>query len=252
MQEKEDSEPRAHILERGEYDKPQDEVGIGVPEFLPGLAENAPPNRLGLAQWLTAPDHPLTARVTVNRMWQEIFGAGLVKTSEDFGTQGESPSHSELLDWLAVTFVESGWNMKALYKKMLMSSTYRQSSRVTPEMQERDPENRLLARGSRYRLDAEVLRDLALPHQRFAEPESGRSRRSPLATGGNLAGGGLYQFEHPDLLSRSRERRTSANGLHFLETNGAAAESRDLRCAESRGLRGAPGTEPTRRCRRWC
>ena len=162
MEDKKDAEPKAHILERGEYDKPQEEVGIGVPEFLPRLAENAPPNRLGLAQWLVDPDHPLTARVTVNRIWQEIFGTGLVKTSEDFGTQGEPPSHPELLDWLAVTFVESGWDMKALYRMLLMSATYRQSSRVTPELKERDPENRLLARGSRYRLDAEVLRDLAL------------------------------------------------------------------------------------------
>ena len=173
MEEKKDSTPRAHILDRGEYDKQLEEVGIGVPAFLPSLPKNAPPNRLGLAQWLTNPNHPLTARVTVNRIWQEIFGTGLVKTSEDFGTQGESPSHPELLDWLAVNFVNNGWDTKALYKSILMSATYRQSSKVSPDLLKKDPENRLLARGSRYRLDAEVLRDLALHTSGLLDPKVG-------------------------------------------------------------------------------
>ncbi len=156
-------EPRqAHILERGEYTEKREKVASQVPEWIsPALAE-APPNRLGLAQWLVAPDHPLTARVTVNRFWQQFFGTGLVKTSEDFGVQGEQPTHPELLDWLAVDFIESGWDVKRFLKQLVMSATYRQSSRVTPAKLEIDPENRLLARGARFRLDAETIRDQAL------------------------------------------------------------------------------------------
>ncbi len=162
MQEKAETPATAHVLDRGEYDKALDEVGAGVPDFLPPLPEGAPANRLGLARGLVSGQHPLTARVMVNRMWQELFGVGLVRTAEDFGTQGEPPSHPRLLDWLAIHFVESGWDMKALYREIMLSATYRQSARVTPELRQRDPENRLLARGPRFRLDAEVLRDQAL------------------------------------------------------------------------------------------
>ena len=161
MQER--KKPRqAHILERGQYTEKRDKVASRIPEWIsPPLAE-AQDNRLGLAQWLVKADHPLTSRVTVNRYWQQLFGTGLVKTSEDFGVQGEHPSHPELLDWLALDFIESGWNVKRFLKRLAMSSTYRQSSRVTPEKLALDPENRLLARGSRFRLDAEVIRDQAL------------------------------------------------------------------------------------------
>jgi hypothetical protein len=129
---------------------------------LPPLPEGAPLDRLGLAQWLIAAEHPLTARVQVNRLWLQLFGNGLVKTADDFGSQGELPNHPELLDWLAVEFREGGWNVKAMMRMMVTSATYRQSSRVTPELVQRDPENRLLARGPRFRLDAETLRDQAL------------------------------------------------------------------------------------------
>jgi len=155
-------EPKpAFILNRGEYDQRREKVGRAVPAFLPPLPAAAPRNRLGFAQWLVAPEHPLTARVAVNRLWLEVFGTGIVKTAEDFGAQGEPPSHPDLLDWLAVQFREDGWDVKRLMKRLVMSSTYRQSSRVTPETQAKDPANRLLARGPRFRLDAEMLRDQA-------------------------------------------------------------------------------------------
>ena len=161
MQEREEIRP-AHVLGRGSYDQPQEEIGRGVPAVLPSLPEGAPVNRLGLAQWLVAPDHPLTARVTVNRFWQACFGTGIVKTTEDFGAQGEFPSHPQLLDWLAVEFIDSGWDVKHLMKLIVTSSTYRQSSRSSAELNERDPGNRLLARGPRLRLRAQEIRDQAL------------------------------------------------------------------------------------------
>ena len=151
-----------HMLARGEYDKPGDAVTPAVPSILPPLPKDAPTNRLGLAKWLLSPDHPLTARVTVNRFWQQYFGVGLVKTTEDFGVQGERPSHRELLDWLATEFIQSGWDVKHLQRLIVTSATYRQSSKIRPELLGRDPENRLLAHGPRFRVDAEVLRDMTL------------------------------------------------------------------------------------------
>ena len=152
------------VLMRGEYDKPMSDrpVQANVPKILGGLPEGLPQNRLGLARWLVSRENPLTARVTVNRFWSQLFGSGLVKTIEDFGAQGEYPSHPRLLDWLAVEFMESGWNVKQLFRTIVMSQTYRQSSSLTAEAFARDPDNRLLARGPRHRLDAEVIRDSAL------------------------------------------------------------------------------------------
>lgn len=152
----------AHVLNRGEYDQPGERVERGTPAALLPMPNDAPANRLGFAQWLTDPGHPLTARVVVNRVWQQYFGTGIVETAEDFGSQGAWPSHPELLDWLAVEFVESGWDVKHLHRLIVTSAAYRQSSRVTPELLEADPSNRLVARGPRFRLDAEVVRDQAL------------------------------------------------------------------------------------------
>jgi hypothetical protein len=163
MVSKELAKPRpAYVLLRGEYDKHGEPVGPGVPSVLPSLPPADQTNRLTFARWLVDPSHPLTARVTVNRFWQQFFGTGLVKTSEDFGSKGEWPSHPELLDWLATDFMSNGWDVKRLVRLIVTSSTYRQDSKVTPTLFARDPENRLLARGPRLRLDAEVVRDNAL------------------------------------------------------------------------------------------
>src|SRR5262249_13755511 len=150
------------VLTRGQYNKPAAKVEAGTPAVLPPFAADLPVNRLGLARWLTSREHPLTARVTVNRLWQQFFGVGLVKTVEDFGVQGERPVHPELLDWLANEFMESGWDVKHLVRLIVTSATYRQSSRVTAALFEREPDNRLLARGPRHRLPSWMIRDQAL------------------------------------------------------------------------------------------
>lgn len=153
---------KTYLLRLGQYDRPGIEVQADVPSALGAMDPDAPANRLGFARWLVSPEHPLTARVAVNRYWQQLFGVGFVKTSEDFGFQGEWPSHPELLDTLAYRFVESGWDVKAMLRLMLTSATYRQSAQADVAARERDPENRLLARGPRFRLDAEQIRDSAL------------------------------------------------------------------------------------------
>src|SRR5262249_41290012 len=149
------------VLNRGQYNQPTEKVEPGVPAILPQLAGGVP-DRLAFARWMVSPDNPLLARVTVNRFWQMYFGTGLVKTTEDFGAQGEWPSHPELLDWLATEFMRTGWDVKAIQKQIVMSATYRQTSRATPELLQRDPDNRLMAHGPRFRLSAEMLRDHAL------------------------------------------------------------------------------------------
>jgi hypothetical protein len=154
--------PTAVIRERGQFMSPGEPVKAGVPAALHPLQEGEKPNRLGLARWLVSPDNPLTARVTVNRIWEVYFGQGIVETSGDFGTQGSPPSHPGLLDWLATEFVEQGWSMKAMHRLIVMSATYRQASAITPELQERDPYNKLLARGPRFRVEAETIRDITL------------------------------------------------------------------------------------------
>jgi hypothetical protein len=157
-----DTPRETHILKRGAYDAPAGVVTPGTPGFLPPLRPEWPRNRLGLARWLVDRSNPLTARVTVNRFWQMMFGIGLVKTVEDFGSQGELPLYQDLLDWLAVEFMDSGWDVKHTLKAIVMSGTYRQSSKISADLLQRDPENRLLARGPRIRLAPEMVRDQAL------------------------------------------------------------------------------------------
>jgi mono/diheme cytochrome c family protein len=174
------AQPReTHILVRGQYDQPGDLVQPGTPASLPPLPPDAPPNRLGLARWLVDPQQPLLARVTVNRFWKNFMGTGIVKTLNDFGSQGEWPSHPELLDWLATEFTGSGWDVKHLVKLIVTSATYRQSAKLTPELRERDPYNRLYARGPRFRLSAEEIRDTALAVSGLLSPKIGGPSVSP-------------------------------------------------------------------------
>ncbi|WP_299466820.1 PSD1 and planctomycete cytochrome C domain-containing protein [uncultured Gimesia sp.] len=157
------AQPRAtYLLDRGQYNEPREQVSPDVPAIFPAMPKTAAKNRLGFANWLVDPGHPLTARVAVNRYWQRLFGLGLVKTSEDFGVQGELPSHPELLDWLALEFIRSGWDIKHMQRLIVNSATYRQTSHVGADAYRKDPENRLLARGPRMRLDAEQIRDATL------------------------------------------------------------------------------------------
>ncbi|MFN9719008.1 MAG: PSD1 and planctomycete cytochrome C domain-containing protein [Planctomycetota bacterium] len=192
----EQSPRESYMFERGDYRKRGPRVEPGTPVSLHPMPDG-PPNRLTLARWLVDPSNPLVARVVVNRWWAEIFGEGLVTTPEDFGVKGERPSHPELLDWLACEFVEHNWSMKHVLKTIVMSSTYRQASRLTPELSERDGRNRLLARGPRFRLDAEMIRDNALAVSGLLNPEQfGPPIRPPQPEGlWNKVGGTQYDYE---------------------------------------------------------
>jgi hypothetical protein len=198
-------QPReTHVLLRGQYDRPGDKVAPDVPSCLPALPAQGKRDRLALARWLIDPVNPLTARVAVNRAWQMYFGTGLVKTAEDFGAQGQWPSHPELLDWLAVEFVRTGWDMKALQRTIVTSAAYRQSSKVTPKLLQRDPENRLLARGPRIRLSAEMIRDQALAASGLLVERLGGPSVKPYQPDGlwkDLAGENYVQ-DHGDKLYR--------------------------------------------------
>ena len=173
--EERDTPRKTHVLLRGDFLKPGLEVDPGTPAVLPALEKQDAKRatRLDLARWLVDPKNPLTARVTMNRVWQHYFARGLVKTSEDFGTQGEKPSHPELLDWLATEFVRQRWSLKAMHRLIVTSATYRQSSKVTPALEDRDPENILLARAPRFRVEAEIVRDIALAASGLLNPEIG-------------------------------------------------------------------------------
>ena len=183
MQER--TEPRgAYVLERGAYQHRGEQVTPQTPAVLPPMVKGAPSDRLSLAKWLVSPKHPLTARVTINRFWQNVFGTGIVLTAEDFGTQGTPPSHPELLDWLATEFIASGWDVQAMLKLMFTSATYRQSAKVTPEKLERDADNVLLSRAPRYRFDAEIVRDNALAASGLLYTQIGGPSVKPPQPGG--------------------------------------------------------------------
>ena len=173
MNERMDAKPIAHVLNRGLYDQPKDEVTPDVPAVLPPMSASYPRNRLGLAEWLVEPTNPLTTRVTVNRFWQEVFGTGIVKTADDFGSQGEPPTHPELLDWLAVDFRDNGWDVKRLFRLMVTSASYRQAAVSTADKVLHDPDNRLLSRGPRFRMDGEMVRDYALAASGLLTPTIG-------------------------------------------------------------------------------
>lgn len=210
----EQPKPKAtHLLIRGAYDRPGEVVTAGTPRFLPTMSDDLPKNRLGLARWLVSNENPLTARVIVNRYWQMYFGTGLVKSAEDFGSQGDRPSHPELLDWLASEFIRSGWNVRELQRLIVTSATYRQSSRANEDDYSRDPENRLLARGPRLRLEAEMIRDQALAVSGLlAGPVGGPSVKPYQPSGlweegafdptGNRWSAQAYRQDHGSLLYR--------------------------------------------------
>jgi hypothetical protein len=199
-----------YVLIRGQYDHHGPQVTAGVPAFLPSIPKGYPNNRLGLAEWIVSPENPLTARVTVNRMWERLFGTGIVATSEDFGTRSEFPSHPELLDWMATELVRLHWNMKAMWKELVMSRTYRQSSDFSAKLVKLDPNNRLLARGPRFRLSAEVLRDQALSAGGLLKEKIGGPSVRPYQPDGVWDDvsvyGNLHNYKHdadPDLHRRS-------------------------------------------------
>jgi mono/diheme cytochrome c family protein len=211
------SKPRdTHLLMRGAYDQKGEKVSAGVPAFLPPLPKDAPSNRLGLAKWLVDPSHPLTARVTVNRLWQTFFGTGIVKTVDDFGLQGEIPSHADLLDWLAVEFRETGWDVKKFCRTLVTSAAYRQSSVVSAELVAHDPENLLLARGPRHRLTAEFVRDQALALGGLLDPRMG--------------GPSVYPYQPPGLWEELMSRSDGDNftAQKYVQSHGADLYRRSM------------------------
>ncbi len=225
--------PMAHLLFRGEYDKRRDPVKADTPDVLPPMPPELPKNRLGLAQWLVRPENPLIARVAVNRLWQEVFGTGLVRTTGDFGVSGETPSHPELLDWLALEFQASGWDVKRLVRLMVESATYRQSAAVTHEKREKDPFNRLLSRGPRFRMDAEMVRDAALASSGMLVGKLGGPSVKPYQPDGVWEAVAMpesnthnYQPDHGDRLYR--------RGLYTLWKRSAPPASLDIFNAPSR------------------
>jgi hypothetical protein len=200
------------VLVRGDWRHHGEEVTPGIPAIFGSLPTNAPANRLTLAKWFVSPDQPLTPRVVVNRYWQMLFGTGIVKSSNDFGSQGEWPSHPELLDWLAADFMEHNWDIKRCLKQMVMSATYRQSSVITPDKLERDTYNRLLARGPRFRMDAEMIRDNALAASGLLNEKIGGKSVYPyqppglweaIGFGDSFSSQSYHQSHGPDLYRRA-------------------------------------------------
>jgi Protein of unknown function (DUF1553)/Protein of unknown function (DUF1549)/Planctomycete cytochrome C len=207
---------RTHIAVRGDYKRDGLEVQADTPNFLPPLSKNNKLARIRLAEWLVSRENPLTSRVVVNRMWQEFFGRGLVRTSEDFGTQGEKPTHPELLDWLAAEFMDRGWSMKQMHKLVVMSATYRQSSQARPELKDRDPDNTLLAKQNRLRLTAEGVRDAALSASGLLYPSlGGESVRPPQPESVSKLTYGGAKWEE----SQGKDRYRRGLYIHYQRTS---------------------------------
>ena len=202
----------AHVLTRGMYTARMERVEANTPHFLPPLPKDEPHNRLALAQWTVSPQNPLTAHVTVNRMWYELFGTGIVETTEDFGIMGQRPSHPELLDWLAVEFRDSGWNIKHMYKLMVMSAAYRQSAASTPAQLARDPRNLLLSHGPRFRMDAEMVRDIAL--------QSGGLLESA------IGGPSVKPYQPPNVWEQVSY--PTSDTIHYVQEHGQALHRRSM------------------------
>ena len=231
--------PVAFVLFRGDYDKRRDQVSPGTPAALPPMPADLPRNRLGLAQWLLRPEHPLTARVTVNRFWQELFGSGLVRTAGDFGVSGETPSHPELLDWMAVELRESGWDMKKFYRLLVTSAAYRQAATVTPEKLEKDRTNRLLSRGPRYRLDAEVVRDYALASSGLLVHKIGGPSVRPYQPPGVWEAVAMMVERYTRLCAGPRRESVSPQHVHILEAQCATGIDGHSERSLARVLHGA-------------
>ncbi len=219
-----------------------------MPAFLNPLPADRPADRLGFARWLVDRQAPTTARSIVNRVWQADFGTGIVATSEDLGLQCEPPSHPELLDWLAVEFMDRGWSLKHLHRLIVNSSTYRQSSRATPALLARDPYNRLLARGPRFRVDAEVVRDIALAASGLLEPEDRRPERLPAGAGVPVPAADQLRAE--GLARSERPGSVSPGALYIPLPLGALPDAPVVRRAQRRLRLRPPHADPIRRSRR--
>ena len=202
------------------------------------MSESLPRNRMGLARWLVDDANPLTSRVVVNRYWQQVFGTGLVKTGEDFGAQGESPSHPELLDWLASEFRQSGWDTKQFFRLLVTSSTYRQSAQVTKATLDRDPENRLLSRGPRFRMDAEMIRDYALAASGLLVRKIGGPSVKPYQPEGVWEMVAMPQSNTRIYTQDSGDKLYRRSLYTFLETIGAARIDGHLQCADAGACHG--------------
>ena len=236
--------PSTLVRERGASCDKGERVYAGVPAALPPMRDDQMPNRLGLARWLVSAANPLTARVTVNRAWEQFFGRGIVETSEDFGTQGAPPSHPELLDWLATEFMQLRLEQKALHRLIVTSATYRQSSHASPALLRTDPYNRLLARGPRFRMEAEMVRD-ACSRRAGCSAQDRRAERVPAAAGRHLG----QSLQRRRSGSQRRRGPLSPRALHVHPPDAPVSELHDVRRDEPRVLHASAACARTRRSR---
>ena len=250
LEERQDSKATTHLLFRGMYDQPASSLDAATPSFLSPMAPKLPRNRLGLASWMVDRANPLFARVIVNRFWQEFFGAGIVESADDFGVQGQSPSHPELLDWLAVEFRESGWDVKKLITLVVTSAAYRQSAATSQAKLSQDPTNRLLSRGPRFRLDGEVVRDSALAASGLLVTKLGGPPVKPYQPAGIWEGTSMVRA-----IRGITNRIPASRCIVAASTRCGSARLHPLRWISSMGRRAkyvsCGANERTHPCRRW-